>query len=277
MQCVLQLSSALSFKQQLETADTTLRRFVEHGFLDGTKLVSLDSPELDGSEPTSTANPIMPIEPTNKSTESIDSVHKDAVIPNITNSREILYEKILCQTSATDFKEDELLQPMALTSGHDTIHDLTTENTNFLDDEALATELNYDDDPNTLLQPLEMHQLPRIDDEDVDDKDEYDDDDDEDDEDDDGDDDEAIEDESSAIEDDHILVPSNVSSFDNEPEDMQIVSSSEASDVTQNNLLDESEVTQSQEWYCLFCKITFLGNLFFQITFLFLIIDNILL
>lgn len=47
MQCVLQVSRALSFKQQLETADRELRHFISEGYLSGMKLQSLYSENLD--------------------------------------------------------------------------------------------------------------------------------------------------------------------------------------------------------------------------------------
>lgn len=47
MQCVLQVSRALSFKQQIESADATLRHFVSQGYMEGMPLNSLECVELE--------------------------------------------------------------------------------------------------------------------------------------------------------------------------------------------------------------------------------------
>ena len=50
MHCILQVSKALALKQQLETADATLRQFIQQGYLEGMKLSSLETEQQNTLE-----------------------------------------------------------------------------------------------------------------------------------------------------------------------------------------------------------------------------------
>lgn len=51
MQCIVKLSKALSFKQQIETADSTLRHYVTQGWMNGMELCPIiDGLEIDGND-----------------------------------------------------------------------------------------------------------------------------------------------------------------------------------------------------------------------------------
>lgn len=270
MQCVLQLSSALSFKQQMETADDTLRRFVDQGYLDGTKLISLNGPELmDESEPIS--NKSSSVDLITETTEAIDIVIEDDSVQDKQHSSpelDVLYEKMLNQPSASDLIEDRLLhQPMDLPHSDENQSKQTSSfESNFIDEEALLTDLNYDDDPNTLLQPLERHQLPRDDDEDddedgdeEDEKDEYDEDDEEDE-----DDDVVNDDESLTMDDEEdissLADPSKVT-IDKEPESMQAFASTGDIKTNTNKSPDRKDTKETQELNCRLCNNAFSGNI----------------
>lgn len=163
MPCVLQLSRALSFKQQLETADATLRHFVKQGFLDGMKLVSLASPDVDDEEnqPPNDDPTQMPLVDQSDSDPILTGSYKaGADAPQLNCS--VLFDRMLV-SPVDNLPDEQLLQPIELKSCDEPP-------TTFDEPESVTLDPGDDDDQNTLLQPLETHQLPR-DDDDMEDED----------------------------------------------------------------------------------------------------------
>lgn len=59
LQCIVKLSKALSFKQQVETADSTLRHYVTQGYMNGMKLCPIIGLEFDGNDEDTVSNDIL--------------------------------------------------------------------------------------------------------------------------------------------------------------------------------------------------------------------------
>lgn len=156
---------------------------------------------------------------------------------------ETFYEKMLGPATIEDLSNGQLLQPMLMQNEMHT--ESTGKVTSCLDepriDQLLPSDLSYDDDPNTLLQPLEMHQLPRNDDDDS--ADEEDDDKDESDE------------EDEDMDEDVDMVGSIDGELDKSTEEQSGVTK-----IEKEYVIDKASVIKEQEFRCALCKMTFSGK-----------------